>query len=65
MNVVLVHPKHGAKVATLQAEIDVDLKNGWVPYVKPVMPVIEQSSITAVQESVRRGRKPKLPDFLG
>lgn len=32
MNVVLVHPIHGAKIATMQAELDQDVKNGWTEY---------------------------------
>ena len=32
MNIVLVHPIHGAKVATLQAELEQDVKNGWTEY---------------------------------
>ena len=38
MNVTLVHPIHGAKVATDQAEIDNDEKNGWTRY-NPDTPV--------------------------
>lgn len=32
MNIVLVHPIHGAKIATLQAELEQDVKNGWTEY---------------------------------
>lgn len=32
MNVVLVHPVHGAKIATAEVEIKNDEKNGWVRY---------------------------------
>lgn len=32
MNIVLVHPIHGAKVATNQTELDQDVKNGWTEY---------------------------------
>jgi hypothetical protein len=38
MNVTLVHPEFGAKVATDQAEIDNDEKNGWTRY-NPDTPV--------------------------
>jgi hypothetical protein len=31
-NVVLVHPVHGAKVATNETEIEMDEKNGWTRY---------------------------------
>ena len=32
MNITLVHPVHGAKVATMEAEVEADEKNGWVRY---------------------------------
>jgi hypothetical protein len=32
MNVVLVHPIHGAKIAINQEELDADVKNGWTEY---------------------------------
>lgn len=32
MNVVLVHPMHGAKIAINEAELAADEKNGWVRY---------------------------------
>jgi hypothetical protein len=32
MNIVLVHPEFGAKVATNEAEIEMDEKNGWTRY---------------------------------
>lgn len=32
MNVTLVHPLHGAKVATMEAEVEADEKNGWTRY---------------------------------
>jgi hypothetical protein len=38
MNVVLVHPEFGAKVATNEAELDMDEKNGWTRY-NPDTPV--------------------------
>lgn len=38
MNVVLVHPVHGAKVAINQLEIEMDEKNGWTRY-NPDTPV--------------------------
>lgn len=31
-NVVLVHPVHGAKIATNETEIEMDEKNGWTRY---------------------------------
>jgi len=38
MNVTLVHPEFGAKVAIDQTEIDNDEKNGWTRY-NPATPV--------------------------
>jgi hypothetical protein len=32
MNVVLVHPIHGAKVAINEQEMEMDVKNGWSEY---------------------------------
>lgn len=30
--IYLKHPVHGTKVATMQLEVDADLKNGWSQY---------------------------------
>jgi hypothetical protein len=38
MNIVLVHPEFGAKVATNVSEIEMDEKNGWTRY-NPDTPV--------------------------
>ena len=38
MNIILVHPVHGAKVATMELEIEADEKNGWTRY-NPDTPV--------------------------
>jgi hypothetical protein len=32
MNITLVHPVHGAKVATMDLEAEMDEKNGWTRY---------------------------------
>lgn len=32
MNITLVHPIHGAKVATMELEAENDEQNGWVRY---------------------------------
>lgn len=49
MNVVLVHPIHGAKVAINQAEIEMDEQNGWKRY----------NSDTPAEESVEVAPKRK------
>lgn len=36
MNVTLIHPQHGRKVATLQAEVDADIARGWEVEKPPV-----------------------------
>lgn len=38
MNVVLVHPIHGAKIAINEQEMEQDVKNGWIEY-NPDTPV--------------------------
>lgn len=38
MNVILVHPIHGAKVAINELEMEQDVKNGWTEY-NPTTPV--------------------------
>ena len=38
MNIVLVHPEFGAKVAISEVEIEMDEKNGWTRY-NPDTPV--------------------------
>jgi len=32
MNIKLVHPVHGAKVATMELEAEADEQNGWTRY---------------------------------
>ena len=32
MNIYLTHPQHGAKVATMELEAEMDEKNGWSRY---------------------------------
>jgi hypothetical protein len=38
MNITLVHPEFGAKVATNEEELNNDVKNGWSEY-NPITPV--------------------------
>ena len=56
MNVVLVHPIHGAKVAINQLEIEMDEKNGWTRY-NPDTPV--EKPTEAAPESVTEAPKRK------
>ena len=52
MNVVLVHPVHGAKIAICQAELEQDVKNGWTEY-NPDTPV----EVAPEAEKPKRKRK--------
>jgi hypothetical protein len=52
MNVTLVHPIHGAKVATNQVELEMDEKNGWTQY-NPDTPV-EVTSEPVVEAPKRK-----------
>ena len=72
MNVVLVHPIHGAKVATNELEMEQDVKNGWTEY-NPDTPV--EAAPEAVAEAPKRKYTRKVtqqpieqpnevPDFL-
>ena len=75
MNVVLVHPVHGAKVAIHQQEIEMDEKNGWTRY-NPDTPVEKPTEAAPVQEEPVKRRQTRkvtqqpveqpneVPDFL-
>lgn len=52
MNITLVHPEFGAKVATNQEELDSDVKNGWSEY-NPSTPV-EVASEPVVEAPKRK-----------
>ena len=75
MNVVLVHPIHGAKVAINELEIEMDEKNGWTrynadtPVEKPTeaapveeAPVKRKYSRKVTQQPVEQPNE--VPDFL-
>lgn len=32
MNITMIHPVHGAKIATMDLEAEADEKNGWIRY---------------------------------
>ena len=32
MNIILTHPVHGAKIATMELEVEFDEANGWTRY---------------------------------
>ena len=56
MNVVLVHPIHGAKVAINKLEMEQDVKNGWTEY-NPATPV--EKPTEAAPEPVTEAPKRK------
>lgn len=52
-NIVLTHPKHGAKVAISEQEALTDISNGWLRYKEPVVePVIEVPAEPVVEPVV-------------
>jgi len=71
MNVVLVHPVHGAKVAINEQEIKLDEENGWTRY-NPDIITEEVEKTTSVKRNkgsrkateVLNEQLDKIPDFL-
>jgi hypothetical protein len=56
MNVTLVHPVHGAKVATMELEAEMDERNGWTRYNPDTTSEPEEAAPVNVLE-VKRRRK--------
>jgi hypothetical protein len=56
MNVTLVHPIHGAKVATMELEAEIDERNGWTRYNPDTTSEPEEAAPVNVLE-VKRRRK--------
>jgi hypothetical protein len=56
MNVTLVHPIHGAKVATMELEAEMDEQNGWTRYNPDTTSEPEEAAPVNVLE-VKRRRK--------
>ena len=50
MNVVLVHPVHGAKVAINEKEMELDVKNGWIEY-NPSASAEKPADVESVEEA--------------
>ncbi len=71
MNVVLVHPVHGAKVAINEQEIKLDEENGWTRY-NPDIITEEVEKTTSIKRNkgsrksieVLNEQLDKIPDFL-
>jgi hypothetical protein len=55
MNITLTHPIHGAKIATMESEVEMDERNGWTRY-NPDTPSETEAAPVNVLE-VKRRRK--------
>ena len=53
MNVIMVHPIHGAKVAINQTEIEMDEQNGWKRY-NPDTPADEPAEVAPKRKYTRK-----------
>jgi len=56
MNIYLTHPVHGAKVATMDLEAEMDERNGWIRYNPDTPSESEEAAPVNVLE-VKRRRK--------
>jgi hypothetical protein len=56
MNITLVHPIHGAKIATMELEAEADEQNGWTRYNPDTTSEPEEAAPVNVLE-VKRRRK--------
>ena len=56
MNIILIHPVHGAKVATMDLEAEMDERNGWTRYNPDTLSETEETAPVNVLE-VKRRRK--------
>jgi hypothetical protein len=52
--IYLTHPVHGAKVATIDLEADLDVQNGWSRYNPEIVETAPEPELV-----VRRGRRKK------
>ena len=56
MNITLTHPVHGAKIATMELEVEMDERNGWTRYNPDTPSELEEAAPVNVLE-VKRRRK--------
>jgi hypothetical protein len=56
MNITLTHPIHGAKIATMELEVEMDEQNGWTRYNPDTSSEPEEAAPVNVLE-VKRRRK--------
>lgn len=70
MNVVLVHPVHGAKVAINEQEIKLDEENGWTRYNPDIITEEVEKTTSVKRKGFRKATEvsneqlDKIPDFL-
>ena len=57
MNLTLIHPIHGAKVATMELEAEADEKNGWVRYNPDTPSELEEAAPVNALGTKRKNRK--------
>ena len=55
MIIYLEHPEHGAKVATMDLEAEMDEKNGWTRYNPDTLSELEAAPVNVLE--VKRRRK--------
>jgi len=55
MNITLVHPVHGAKIATMELEAETDEQNGWIRYNSDTLSEPEAAPVNVLE--VKRRRK--------
>jgi hypothetical protein len=55
MNIYLEHPVHGAKVATMDLEAEMDERNGWTRYNPDTLSEPEAAPVNVLE--VKRRRK--------
>jgi hypothetical protein len=55
MNITLTHPVHGAKIATMDLEAEMDEKNGWTRYNPDTLFEPEAAPVNVLE--VKRRRK--------
>jgi len=56
MNITLTHPIHGAKIATMELEVEMDEQNGWTRYNPDTPSELDEAAPVNVLE-VKRRRK--------
>ena len=55
MNITLTHPVHGAKIATMDLEAEMDERNGWTRYNLDTLSEPEAAPVNVLE--VKRRRK--------